>query len=156
MVPGMRQLDVNFDFRYCLRVWEKCAQHTKKYDIELIVEGPGHEAFRCECWLLLLRKSMGEMWTTYAKYNIELIAEASGHVATRCELWLPVLPESRGEVCSTYEKYNIELIVEASRHEATRCDFWLPVLLKSMGEVCSKYEQIQYRSHCGGFRACGN
>ena len=24
----MKQLDAIFDFQYCLRVWEKCAQHT--------------------------------------------------------------------------------------------------------------------------------
>ena len=44
----MRQLDVIFDFQYCLRVWEKCAQNTNKYNIEVIVEASGHVATRCK------------------------------------------------------------------------------------------------------------
>ena len=37
----MRQLDVNVDFQYCVRVWEKCAQHTKNTIYNSLWRVPG-------------------------------------------------------------------------------------------------------------------
>ena len=65
----MRQLDVIFDFQYCLRVWEKCAQHTKNMIVNASRGVLDRKELKVNFWVQLCLKSMGEVCSTYEKYN---------------------------------------------------------------------------------------